>query len=294
MSSFDVAKVLADFIADPSRDTLELPHMTTGQRKQTKKLMEEYSNLRCESYGFGADRQLHVFKRDPLDALPADPPAHEAREVFINALSIKNTFIDGWASCEPEPMVFRSLQVPLSKDSLGLYVGAQDSYQRAAGSDCSTSASDKEFEESFDSSDSSMLQKRDVKASALQDVAVVHVRNTFIHLEVASTDERVVQSMPNGMFRQCLSEEKSQIDMNAHKRDAKVEPPPGSAFSPGALVIVEGLEKSPAFNGLSAVVQNWDEACGRYSIIIGPVGVHGGCQHAKIKEGNLRLLLPCP
>merc|ERR1712187_79949 len=165
---------------------------------------------------------------------------------------------------------------------------------RADGSDCSTSASGKEFEEPPDGSDTSMFQKRDIKAPAVQDAPVVHVKNTFIHLETASVDERAVQSMPNGMFGQCLSAEKSQKDTNTHGNDVKIMTAPGSAFSPGALVVVEGLEKSPAFNGLSAVVQNWDEACARYTIIIGSVGAHGVCQQAKIKEGNLRLLMPCP
>jgi len=139
-----------------------------------------------------------------------------------------------------------------------------------------------------------MVQKREATVPPLQDVAVVHVRNTFIHVEAASTDQRAVQSMPHGMFGQCLAAERSQKDTNVHESAANLVPPPGSVFSPGALVVVEGLEKSPAFNGLSAVVQNWDEACGRYTIIFGSVGAQGGCQQAKIKEGNLRLLLPCP
>jgi hypothetical protein len=294
MSSFDVAEAIAGFIADPSRDTLELPHMTTCQRKQTKKLMETYPELRCESYGFGADRQLHVFKRDTGKAWQADPPASHETHGVKNAVSIKNTFIDGWVGCEPEPMVFRSLQAPLSKDSLGFLDVAQDSFQRLDGSDCSTSASGKESEEPFDGSEGLMVQKREIKASDLQDVAVVHVRNTFIHFEAACKDDRLLQSMPNGMFGRFLSEENSQRDTTAHESDSKLMPQPGSAFSPGALVVVEGLEKSPAFNGVSAVVQNWDESCGRYTVIMGSVGVNGGCQQAKIKEDNLRLLLPCP
>jgi hypothetical protein len=273
MSGFDVAEAIAAFMADSSRDTLELPHMTTGQRKQTKKLMVEYPELRCESYGFGSDRQLHVFKSNATKALQAVvPAAHETHEGPIKSAG---------------------------KDNPDFLAGVQDPCQAADGSDCSTSASGKEFEEPSDGSESPSVQKREVKASAFQDVAVVHVRNTFIHVEAASTDERVVQSMPHGMFGQCLAAERSQKDTKAHERDSEITPPPspppsGLAFSPGALVIVEGLEKAPAFNGLSAVVQNWDDACGRYTILIGSVGVNGGCQQAKVKEENLRLLLPCP
>merc|ERR1711881_795264 len=38
----------------------------------------------------------------------------------------------------------------------------------------------------------------------------IQVRNTFIHFE-APADERVVQSMPHGMFKQCILAEASQV-----------------------------------------------------------------------------------
>jgi len=60
--NFDVEKALADFLADPSCMELQLPHMTTGQRKQAKKLVDQYPEIKCESYGFGPDRSLHLFK----------------------------------------------------------------------------------------------------------------------------------------------------------------------------------------------------------------------------------------
>merc|ERR1711972_107619 len=61
-------------------------------------------------------------------------------------------------------------------------------------------------------------------------------------------------------------------------------------FGLGTLVVVEGLTKLPAFNGVSAVVQGWDEATQRYSIFL--VSAECGCQQAKVKHESLRLLLP--
>jgi hypothetical protein len=56
---------------------------------------------------------------------------------------------------------------------------------------------------------------------------------------------------------------------------------------PGALVVVEGLVKLPAFNGQSAIVQGWDESTGRYNIVVASAD---SCQQAKIKRENLRLV----
>jgi len=60
--SFDVEAELARFVADPCREELRLPHMTTGQRRHAKKIAEHYPELVCQSYGLGQDRQLYFFK----------------------------------------------------------------------------------------------------------------------------------------------------------------------------------------------------------------------------------------
>lgn len=220
MAPLDLANAIAEFRADDQSGSLVLPHMTTGQRKQAKKLLEQFPDLRCESFGFGQDRQLHLFKQDA-------------------------------------PTVQRLTQ--------------QD----------------------------------------------IQVRNTFVHIADTPGDERVVQSMPHGMFRQCVLTETCCKDMaidaavptsdgagqvfepeaepTATCQDFVAQPPlqkPERQFGPGALVVVDGLSKCPAFNGLSAVVQGWDEPTGRYSIML--VNGTGVCQQAKVKEDNLRLLLTCP
>jgi hypothetical protein len=237
MVAFDEASVIAEFIAEPERTTLELPHLTTGQRKQVKTLLQEYPELRCESYGFGQERRLHIFRK----------------------------------GCEPD---------------IGL-----------------------------DNSSGTNDTNRQIYPVPLP------VRNTFIHIN-ETADERAIQSMPHGMFRQNIfaesagrmsgkvempSNELKVIQSYASTSEPEAEPvthhtaPAAQGqsgqrvplpLSIGALVVVEGLTKLPAFNGLSAVVQGWDETTGRYSIMLASAA--GGCQQAKVKEENLRLLLPCP
>lgn len=124
MSAFDVAAVVERFLNDAERTSLELPHMTTGQRKNTKKLLEKYPELECESYGFGAERKLVLSKK----------------------------------------------------------------------------ASRTIAQETQNSDQSDALVEVEVK-----------IKNTFIHFKgLPQTDERAVQSMPHGMFRQCVLAEVSQ------------------------------------------------------------------------------------
>lgn len=60
--TFDVVAELTVFLADAASSELKLPHMTTGQRKHTKKVAEQFPELVCESLGFGQERRLHFFK----------------------------------------------------------------------------------------------------------------------------------------------------------------------------------------------------------------------------------------
>lgn len=245
MVAFDVEVILADFITDLERSSLELPHMTTGQRKSTKKLLEQYPQLRCESFGFGGERQLHIFKE--------------------GAANVKK--IDKRATLSP---------------------------------DRSTTCS---------SSQSSSLGSSPMTNDCENSLPVMHeefqVRNTFIHIEDAPIDERVVQSMPHGMFRQCILSESSndaapatsmpssepEAEPTVYDTDDEADDIANLSLCPGALVMVEGLVKLPAFNGRSAVIQSFDVATGRYNVLIAS---SGGCQQAKVKQENLRVILPCP
>lgn len=294
MATCNVASAIAEFIVDVDRSSLELPHMTTGQRKNTKKLLEDYPELRCESYGFGAERQLHLFKKgvaSPQKMHGASKAQVEnSRDVPPLAVTFKNTFVDDWLTPELEPVEFRSLQHQNRSDSPSIDFAAivQMSKQQPHALPAS---------EALTFADSP-----------------VKVRNTFVHFDSASADQRAVQSMPHGMFKQCMLEEAREVATacdtpttlgydsprgSASEAELETVPCPlsqvharqHSTLSIGALVMVEGLVKAPAFNGRSAVVQGWDEATERYSIIFAS---SDGCQQAKVKAEHLRVVLPCP
>jgi len=242
MAAFDVAIAISEFVADSACTSIELPQLTTGQRKNTKALIKQHPELRCESYGFGNERRLHLFKASCDQEAPQQP--------------IKGSPPQDSCFCVPEPLQpeFCTLDMPLP------------------------------------------------------------VRNTFIHIVNVSVDERAVQSMPHGMFGQSMLLEATCkppckvaddiAPVEVLRREFARTPSPTSEpeaeptvqagkciLGIGALVVVEGLTKLPAFNGLSAVVQGFDHTSGRYSIML--VTANGANSQAKIKEENLRLLMPC-
>jgi len=93
--SFDVDSVITSLLADSSRASIELPRkLSAEQRKHAKKVVEQYHpGLKCESFGLGQDRQVHIFKRasdgdQSHNCISSDcSPQH---------VSVKNTFIDDW------------------------------------------------------------------------------------------------------------------------------------------------------------------------------------------------------
>merc|ERR1711865_1203596 len=100
--------------------------------------------------------------------------------------------------------------------------------------------------------------------------------------------------MGHGMFRQCIISETCQREAAVKTAACHLLEDPAKAdvlMNPGALVLVEGLVKLPAFNGRSAVVQSFDETTGRYDILLAS---SEGSQQAKVRGENLRLILPCP
>jgi hypothetical protein len=350
MSAFDVASAIEGFLKDSDRTSLELPHMTTGQRKSTKKLLEKYSELRCESYGFGTERRLTLFKNLPTESpsnLPTSATSYRCHALEPVAVNIKNTFIDDWAAPEQEPIMFRSLQHCSDKRGLDFASIVRMSREgnveitSADGSNTARSIGAATFfagDTALGESPSAMPPSQNTcngpiirgESDVLENIPTptlpdsyeeiqIEERSTFIHFKGhAFADERTVQSMPHGMFKQCILEEASEggggyftpattsgsdtPTLASEPEQELEEAAPGSAagvspddtclqLSSGALAIVEGLVKVPEFNGCSAVVQGWDEETRRYDVLLATLG---GCQHAKIKKENLRAILPCP
>jgi hypothetical protein len=223
VQDFDVEKAIASFLVDPARLSLELPHMTTGQRKHVRRVVDQHiGQLRCESYGFGAERRLHVFKEaaPPLAFGEFSPPAPQDKAA---GLRVKNTFIDGLDEDASDPVIFRSMPGSAQLASLTLskiHEAACNSETHSPGRS-STSASG---DNTGDSGSASASAEGDSgfgeSFSGERDVPLLpqgcSVRNTFIHIageEEADSPEhvRVVQSMPHGMFRQSLQDEISAV-----------------------------------------------------------------------------------
>eukprot|EP00434_Breviolum_minutum_P022486 symbB.v1.2.019843.t2/scaffold1644.1/size164340/13 len=58
-----VFELVTAFLADTTATKLELPALNDNERKKVKeKLAEKHPEIKCESYGFGAERRLHLFK----------------------------------------------------------------------------------------------------------------------------------------------------------------------------------------------------------------------------------------
>lgn len=265
--SFNLEVAFADFLADETRTELALPPMTTEQRKEAKRLAEQYPDIKCESFGFGEERRLHLFKTQN---------------------------------------------------------GTAPTGLTRTGSEKSTTASEVDTPSTANTS-------HEVNFGSVFS-ELIQIRNTFIHVEVSDcVDQRMVQSMPHGMFGKCWEEEVQKMKGDAKKtanqaakqtvprEDSQEEvssvvhsdagstrteeapprvavpPPPKQApqgfFAPGCDVFVEGLTKCPAFNGLSGRVQSLDKQSGRYDVLLIS---NNGYQLAKIKGENLRIAVPPP
>jgi len=253
---FDIEKALKDFLTDTSRTEFQLPHMTTGQRKQAKKLADQYPEIKCESYGFGADRKLHFFKVDAVSP-DAKGESRDSSGRSRTKSSERSTSASGTASPDSRPSI----------EGTGPAVSALDDAQENGPAP-----------------------------------GMIRVRNTFIHVESTSlADERVVQSMPHGMFSRCWLEESkgsvNEVVETTPPPRIAVPPPaveaPKEIFAAGAEVVIEGLTKCPAFNGLHGTVQSLDDETGRYNVLLASFDGSAG-QSAKIKAENLRLLVPPP
>lgn len=113
--SFDVASVIEGLLADPSRASIQLPRtLTAEQRRHAKKIIEQHQNLKCESFGMGEDRQMHVFKCN-TSGIQEKPQSNQIRgdttaECSPQSFSVKNTFIDDWIQPDGVPADGRNVQ----------------------------------------------------------------------------------------------------------------------------------------------------------------------------------------
>lgn len=310
----DAEATIAEFISDAGCASLELPPMPAGQRKHVKAIADTYPSLVCESFGIGSERCIHIFKRD-------------SGKDGTGSVSVKNTFIDDWITPVGdddalEPVVFRSMpsQLPDSParlpDAVGVQTSKLDLSPINEGSPKFSLADAFSLQGQKQVDGYKSLPVEEQRSGGVRNcvgalptlLGGFKVRNTFIHIDTMSPDDRSVQSMPHDMFRQCLQEEMTHIDgagttcdgqdnadvsavtQHAPQQDALPHTCEASdVFKPGTQVIIQGLTKIPAFNGQSGIVERLDEATGRYSVKL-TTGGPGIPKFAKVKADNLCVL----
>lgn len=287
--ALDVEALIAEFLADSERSSLELPRMTTGQRKQAKRIAEQHPRLKCESFGFAADRRLHLFKTETGEAASSASTPCEGNLLptrlsgNIKACAAEEPRCSG--ECSPGASTCASDDPSPSPTNLANLLAH-----------LSPTSSD-----------------RGAETPSLPEG--LQVRNTFIcGIDDEPVDNRAVRSMPHGMFRQNLLEDicsqagttpaASRAADGVQHAAMPPSPPvetvvvPRTAddsnnaqmfFAPGIDVVISGLLKAPAFNGLVGTVQSFDEESSRYNILLpAPVGPTGQ-RWAKVKGENLCL-----
>jgi len=362
---FDLEATIAEFVRDETRTSLELPRtLSAEQRKIARSLADRHLELKCHSYGIGIERQLHLFKKDVGRA--GAPTSNigvigGGRSSATNAVRVKNTFIDDWVGGEgsveaEEPLVCRSLPAGSAPQSLFLRAAKEGRLDLApvvegsgprkgvveepilVASPESSACHDAGYVTCSSPGGSSVPSAPELPASLppLPEGLKVSMRNTFIHIESVPEVERIVQSMPDGMFRQCLDAEVAVLQGIAASGSEAIPlgsgddgdtaeaprtgyllapvggaspsplsyspaampncPPPvaepamlAGQFLAGAQVIVQGLVKLPAWNGLTGVVQSLDVASGRYDVVLADPGTASGWRWVKVKGDNLIL-----
>mmetsp|Transcript_11792 Transcript_11792/g.33593 ORF Transcript_11792/g.33593 Transcript_11792/m.33593 type:complete len:405 (-) Transcript_11792:221-1435(-) len=266
----DLGAAIAAFLADATRESWELPPLGAERRREAKRLAEAHPELRCESFGFGAERRLHLFKRSELSDT-------------VEAAAL--------VAAMPLP-----LRLPCPE-----LAGGGDEHVGECNSNASTCAS-------FRSGSPEPGKYTPLPEGFL-------VRNTFICSvgDEEAADTRAVRSMPAGMFGRCLLDEVARSARGASavvaaaSRETSPKPAEGddvpqqpeadpqSAFGrqpkfvPGSEVEIFNLTKCPEFNGVRGSVYQLDEATDRYDVLLSEPGQQ---RWAKIRAENLRAAVP--
>jgi len=71
--------------------------MTAEQRKHAKAIVEQHPELKCESFGMGKDRRMHVFK---CTSGEQSSRGNLISDCSSNSVNVKNTFIDDWVHAD--------------------------------------------------------------------------------------------------------------------------------------------------------------------------------------------------
>lgn len=333
-AEFDLESVIAWFAGDDSCVSHALPtSLSPEQRQLAKKLVGCHPHLECESYGFGPERQLHLFRK-------------RCKGVRMR---VKNTFIDAWldggdGTLAPvsrslpsswRSMVVAALVAPVSNDccevieditqivstpspcsspkaqrfpNVPWFKGKCDSKCKAdddAAQLCSTTSPHKFTENAPSHIEVSCEDGGDTAHHMMCSTPSPCTSPTLLHFPNAPTCVKVHDPSGTELMASAkcalLSNEKGGAHaMGGGLRSIPLPPPPASPInvamlSKGTEVEIDGLVARPDFNGLAGIIQSWDPVLRRYDVLLDPVG-GGGPRHVKLKRENLRLnsLVPPP
>lgn len=288
--------IIAQFIGDVSRCSMELPHMSPAQRKHAKMVLEQYQELSSESYGFGKDRTLHLFKKSYSNESSTSRPSVKdmVASGAASAVSVKNTFIDDWSAPKEDLFVLKTMPAYLPQETVQCVMdGPVCKLDLSTVKDIECSTADPSTSPSAHSPAST---SRDSLPDCfrLPPGLELEVQNTFVHFKDACADERQVQSMPGSMFTNCLLAE----TLTSRLDEAPIHTPTCSdnskenaqdgAILAGTEIVIVGLSKCPSFNGMQGTVESFDEQSGRYSIRL--ASSVSGKQTAMLKRDNFQVI----
>jgi hypothetical protein len=259
----DLEAALADLLHDSSRMSVELPPMSSEQRLQARKQVEQFAGLTCESYGFGEERKLHIFKKmqsecDKSSGSCAPESTAKCDEVNADLVS------DGSVRCV--------MDGPVCKLDLTA-VGANTDASTIAASSCAS-----------DGSPASTFRESEPKFLAPPGFDLCASR--CAHSKQYRADPRVIQSMPHSMFSQHLRDEATarELEVDSFARSSEEI----DSVVPGAQVIIYRLSRCAAFNGLTGTLQSVDEQSGLFTVVLS-FPAHGQ-KTVKVKRQNFRLV----
>jgi len=314
---FDLEAAIANLLSDDGSRSLELPsNLTPEQRNQGKLIAGQFPELKCESYGFGADRRLHIFKKNAT-----------------TCVRVRNTFVEGWAAFDDEEnesnaIIFRSEPGNLWERA-ALYSARHHRGGKLELPPLCKRPSrpvtpemrpepvqkiedpDTEYYEIVLPGGEKLGVDLDIDSLQVWNIGVSGMIPTWNmehpQTQVEEGDVIIEVNHIKNNIEAVVGEIRKSSEMKLslqHHKFVKEVPalplhpavPPGrfDTFSIGAMVVIQGLVRAPAFNGRVGVVHSLDSETGRYDVLLAcpSSAVESKPQWTKVKYENLRLAAP--
>lgn len=260
-TELDLETIITWFAGDESCISHALPtSLSAEQRQLSKQIAKRFPNLHCESYGFGSERRLHLFKKR----------AHGVKT------RIKNTFIDAWV----EAVETKSTSTPLARSLPADLRNVLEAVVVPMKPERSPPS----------------LENHCPQMDGGQDVPICSTPSPCLSPNNLRSLEapRLLQHSSQSESK----DEPPLIDADAYGFAPTAPPPmsPGNVMTlaAGTAVEIDGLLRRPDFNGAAGIVISWDPIMRRYNILLESSGDGAVPRQVKAKRENLRLRTPPP